>query len=184
MKVWDVHMSIYDRLHELPRHRYLCAMWILCGELRSLYAQSLASEEESLMSATLDLVRKTAIGEGVMADTARAADLVGMWRKLIDEQEEMIFPGQLNTCMTFRNLTAEIAGLAEEYYASERLINAVVERWREPRNGRLRVNIEEEVDEASPMARTLDLFRSVVAAIAELPDNEWDPVKVRARILG
>ena len=34
----DAEWSIYQGLRSLPRRPYLVAMWIVCGELRTLYA--------------------------------------------------------------------------------------------------------------------------------------------------
>jgi hypothetical protein len=45
----------------MPHRVYLVAMWILCGELRELYAPWTGADEVPLMAATLDLVREVVI---------------------------------------------------------------------------------------------------------------------------
>jgi hypothetical protein len=46
MRVKDAKYSIYFGLKRLPwPPAYLAAMWILCGELRSLYADWIGAEE-------------------------------------------------------------------------------------------------------------------------------------------
>jgi hypothetical protein len=53
--------AIHRRLILMPHRVYLVAMWILCGELRELYAPWTGADEVPLMAATLDLVREVVI---------------------------------------------------------------------------------------------------------------------------
>jgi len=186
MRVWDAKKSIYNGLRALPRRQYLCAMWILGDELRSLYSDRTADSEQSLMSGTLDAVREVAITGGATAEAAgRAAELAGRWKRLIGERENEVLPGQWNAWVTFESLAAEVAGTAGQYEATERLTLAATERWREPYPGRARrIDPDEEIDDASPMARTLARFRRVVEGISKMPQWSWDPVRVREQILG
>jgi hypothetical protein len=69
----DAEWSIYQGLRSLPRRPYLVAMWILCGELRILYAPWTRGEKVlTLMASTVDLVREAAIS-GEPAELARRA---------------------------------------------------------------------------------------------------------------
>lgn len=185
MRVWDAEGSIYDGLRALPRQRYLCAMWILGDELRSLYVDRASDSEQSLMSRTLDAVRKAATMSEVATETAdMAAELTGRWQRLIRERENEVLPGQWNAWVTFESLAAELAGATDQYQATERLTKAATERWREPYPGKARrIDPDEEVDDTSPMARILARFGRVVSGISQMPERPWDPVAVREEIL-
>ena len=66
-------MAVYAGLRSLEWNRYLRAMWIICGELQSLYAAQLADYDRSLEGEALDLVRQVALLEGLPADGAENA---------------------------------------------------------------------------------------------------------------
>jgi hypothetical protein len=188
VRPWDAKKSIYDGLRALPRRRYLCAMWILGGEVRSLYEDRLTAEERSLMTSTLEVVREvSSTGEATTGAAGRAAELADTWMELIirREDEAQVLPGHWNAWAVFASLAEEIAGKAPPGEGTERLANAATERWREPYPGRARrLDPGEEVDDSSPMARTLAAFQRVVTAISDMPESELDPAAARARILG
>jgi hypothetical protein len=184
VRVWDAENAIYEGLRSLSRRRYLFAMWILCGELRALYSDSLTDAERTLMMSTLDLVQEMAAA-GYASTRAVAEDLVAGWQELITVRQDEVLPGRSNAWVTFQDLAAELAGTSQSYDATERLTLAATDRWRDPyRRGPIRVDPDEEVEDASPMAITLAMFQRVVAGAARLPETVQDPADARSRILG
>jgi hypothetical protein len=168
-------------------------MWILCGELRELYADRLTGAEGSLMASTLEMVRDVVIVGEVTTDMARAAaKLSARWQAWLAERPcalPWVDSGQWNTWVVFADLTAEVAGTCKRYEATERLDNAATERWRELQGRARFIDPDEEIDGASPMARTLSLFRRVVTGVTEMREagmrkTQWDPVKIRMHLLG
>lgn len=188
MRVDDATTAIYDGLLALDSRRYRCAMWIVCGGLRSVYEDRLSAAEDALMASTLDLVRNVVIHGEVAASTARGAtDLSGRWTAMTLKEEAHVMPGQWNTWAVFRDLASEIARTVPEYEAAGRVDLAATDRWREDLPGPLWEDPDEEIDELSPMARSLAFFMQVVAGVAELPDTRirsvgWDPLQVREMI--
>jgi hypothetical protein len=79
----DAKYSIYRGLRSLPRQPYLVAMWILCGELRTLYAPWTDDEVMSLMASTMDLVREAAIAGQSTGAAHRGLELAGAWAPVI-----------------------------------------------------------------------------------------------------
>jgi len=185
MRVWDTENLIYDGLRALPWLRYLSAMWILCGEIRSLFEDRLTSSEQVLISSTMDVVREVVTTGEVRAATGlAAAELVTEWQQLISERQNEVLPGQWNAWITFELLTAELAGTADRYEATERLTLAATERWREPYPGKARmIDKNEEIDDSSPMARTLATFGRVVTHINQAGQLPRDPATVRAQVI-
>ena len=53
---------VYQGLRSLPWRVYLAAMWILCGELRTLYAPWTHEDELPLIAVSMDLVRDVVVG--------------------------------------------------------------------------------------------------------------------------
>jgi hypothetical protein len=198
MRVLDAEVSVSEGLRGLDWRRYLCAMWILCGELRELYADRLTGAERSLMASALDAVREVTMAGEVTADVARkAAGLYQPWKVMITEREDEfeVMAGHLNTWLVFRDLVFELteAGRQYPYLAADRLTLAATDRWRESQELQPGPIIEnpraEVVDDSSPMARTLSLFGRVVTGVTEMRETEmreaqWDPVKVRVHLLG
>jgi hypothetical protein len=188
MRVSDVEDSVYEGLHAMGWRRYLCAMWILCGELQTLYEGWLEDAERSLMASTLEMVRDVVIVGEVTTETSRAAaDLSGRWQAWRAERPSglpWVNPGQWNAWTVFAELTGEVAGTCKRYLATEWLDSAATERWRELQGRARFLDPDEEIDDASPMAQTLSLFERVVTGIGRMPESEWDPVKVQTRLLG
>jgi hypothetical protein len=177
---------IYVSLVSKPRRVYLVAMWILCGELRELYAPWTGTGEEPLMTSTMDLVRDVVIG-GETGETARrGVDLAEAWDAFRTAHEaEAPSGGLVNTWDTFAGLAEEIGGLAGEGAGAQWVINAAEERWRDwDRPGPIVVNWEhaEELTESSPMGQTFMVFYRVVARVSKLVSPEWDPVRIRSEI--
>lgn len=177
MRVRDVEDAIYDGLRDLPWHHYLTAMCTLCELLRDQYQQWLSEDELALMSETLHAVRATAETETPQDYRETAARLKTQWAIRIEDPDWDVIPGQWNTWCTFESLAAEIAGLANPYLATERLLLAVTQRWREPTGKARRIDPDEEVPNASPMAQALTAFNDVVvsAASRQLPASKSSP---------
>src|SRR5579859_3890846 len=130
MNMQEAERAVWHGLKQLPWRRYLAAMWILGGELQSLYAAQLTDEDLALMAATLDLVREAAAA-GVSAEAAeRAGNLTRAWLHLQEVREKEASPGLLNTRITFRDLAAEIGGLESQYNGASCVTNAVTDLWR------------------------------------------------------
>jgi hypothetical protein len=188
MRVKDVKHSAYFRLKALPWHTsYLAAMWILCGELQTLYADSIDADEIPLMTSTMDLVREViTLGESLQAGP-RAAELTETWGEVIaarDDQEGSD-PGLLNALATFEALAQEIVGLSGKHDAANWAMNAAEGRWRDwDQPGPILVDRDEEVDDSSPMAQTLELFGRVASEVTAMQGPDWDPVRIRTQIFG
>src|SRR5947207_2275777 len=111
--VWDAIWSVYTGLRSMPRRVYLVAMWILCDELRELYAPWIGADEVPLMTATMDLIRDVAISGETGETGRRGMDLAEAWNALYSAREaEAVSGGLLNTWATFAGLAEEIGGLA------------------------------------------------------------------------
>jgi hypothetical protein len=104
------------------------------------------------------------------------------WKRLIAEEEKKALPGLWNSWVTFGNLSAEIAGIVPPYLAGERITTAATDRWRDPYIRR-RIDPQEEIDDASSMARTLKTFEDVVTRIAQAAEVESDPSAIREWIM-
>jgi hypothetical protein len=187
----DAKWSIYQGLRSLPRRPYLVAMWILGGELRTLYAPWNNGEKLlELMAATMDLVREAAIS-GESPDLARRALGLGRaWKPILraaDRVDSKTPGGLLNAWTTFALLAQEIGGPARRYAAANWVANAATERWRDlSEPGPVLVSVEnaEEVDESSSMGQTLARFERILSGVSGQVSPEWDPVRIRAAILG
>lgn len=167
------------------RPSYLAAMWILCGELQSLYAAWIEDDEVLLMASTMDLVREVVIaGESPQA-AGRAWELSAAWEPVMDAREPEAPGGLLNVLEIFRSLALEIAEPSGGRYDSANwVLNAVEDRWREwDDQGPVYLDPDEQADDASPMAQTLARFGRVISGVAAWPGPDWDPVRIRAHIL-
>lgn len=192
MRVEDAADSIYEGLRAMDWRRYLCAMWIVCGELRTVYDDRWSAAERSLMTSTLQVVREAVMAGRVPDEVSgQAADLSERWQVFTSEHEDEVMPGQWNAWMVFRDLAAEVAGSSWRYEAAERVDLAATDRWRESftRPGPIRDDPDEEADDASPMARMLSLLQRVVKGVAGVPEElmrreGWDPVNLQNRLLG
>ena len=164
MRVWPTENLIYGELRKLPWVRYLAAMWIICWEVSTLYRERLSESERALMSLTLDAVEQVVFAGGRTMETDDvAAGLVANWKEFEQAHSEEVLPGQWNLWITFQDLAAELSGGAARYAASERVMLASTEIWREPYPGRARrIREDEEIDDNSPMAQTLFLLERIV----------------------
>ena len=189
MRVDDVTGAVYEGLRTLDMRRYLCAMWIVCGELRAVYEDRLSAAERELMASTLHVVSDVVIrGEarGVARDAER---LSRQWNVMTTEREAEVMPGQWNTWMVFRDLASEVTATRPRYESAERVDLAATDRWREHLPGPLLDDPDEEIDDSTPMARTLAFLEQAVVGVAGLPDKRlrevgWDPVRVQEEIFG
>ena len=87
--------------------------------------------------------------------------------------------------ITFEGVAAEITGASAPFYTADWVVGAAVRRWRGPnREGRRRVDPDEEVPDHTPMALTLANFERIVGGITQAPDGVCDPAVLRAQFLG
>ncbi len=186
----DAEWSFYQGLRSLPRRPYLVAMWILCGELRTLYAPWNRDEKVlTLMASTMDLIREAAIS-GESPDLARRAlALARAWAPVLKaaDGDRETSGGLMNAWMTFELLAHEIGGLTRRYAGAEWVTQAATERWRdlsEPGPILVSVELAEEVDESSPIGQTLARFERILSGVSGHVSPEWDPARIRAAILG
>lgn len=189
-RVDDAAGAVYEGLRALEVRRYLCAMWIVCGELRAVYEDRLSARESVLMASTLQVVRDVVIRGEATADAARdAAGLSRQWGVMTSEREAGVMPGQWNAWMVFRDLASEITLSVPRYESAERVDLAATDRWREHLPGSLADDPDEEVDDSSPMARTLAFLTRAIAGVAGLSEARlreagWDPALVQEEIFG
>jgi hypothetical protein len=164
-------------------------MWILCGELRDLYAPWTGDEVMSLMASTMVLVREAAISGEPAAVAGRGLELAGAWEPVIEakDAEPGVYGGLLNAWATFEGMAQEIGGLSGRYDGANWATLAVADRWRDwDEPGPIvmsRVNAEA-VAESSPMGQTFARFRRIVSGVSRQTGPEWDPARIRAAILG
>jgi hypothetical protein len=187
MRVKDAEDSIYDGLRELAWRPYLAAMWILCGELQTLYADEFSDAEQSLIAPTMDVVREVATAGESAELTRQAAELAEAWGDVRTEREDEASPGLVNVWATFEALVQEVAGISRRFDGAEWVTNAVIEQWREANQhnqGPVWLNPNEEVADASLTANTLALFQRVVAEVARAQEGDWEPRQLRAQIFG
>lgn len=185
----DAKFSIYRGLRSLPRQPYLVAMWILCGELRILYAPWTDDEVMSLMTSTLDLVREAAISGESAAAASRGLELAGAWAPVIAAKgaEPGVYGGLMNAWAAFEGMAQEIGGLSGRYDGANWATMAVADRWRdwdEPGPIIMSQVNAEEVVQSSPMGQTFARFRRIVSGVARHAGPERDPAVIRATILG
>jgi hypothetical protein len=183
MRVWDKEDLIYDGLRALNWRRYLAAMWILCDDLRSFFADKHIDVEDRLMASTLELVREVVINGYPEQSVTKAAKLAATWADIYTERQDEVLGEVLNAWATFEGLCQEIAGKTGLYYASDWVTKAATQRWRIPTGRSRYVDRNEEIDDDSPMAQTLTLFEHIVTKIAVWQGTEWDPVNIRSQIL-
>ena len=190
----DAENAIYDGLRALEWYRYLAAMWIICGELRDLYADRLTESERSLLADSLAAVRIAVLDHQVSDSAASDATALNVaWEQLIPDQTVppdqlgALRPGHWNMRVVLADLVGEIAGTCRRYQATERIHHAAGMRFEEkPRPGGrpIRRRPDEQIDDASPRARMLSRIQAIVTGAAQLPgDDERDPARLRARLL-
>jgi hypothetical protein len=153
-------------------------MWILCGELQTLYADEFSDAERSLIPPTMDVVREVAAA-GESAELARqAAELAEAWAAVRNEREHEASSGLLNVWSTFEGMVQEIAGITPRYDGAQWVTNAIIEPWREANHhgqGPILVDPNAEIADGSPTANTLVLFQHVVAEVAGVQEGDWEP---------
>jgi hypothetical protein len=185
MRVKDAEDSIYEGLLGLAWRPYLAAMWILCGELQTLYADEFSDAERSLIPRTMNVVHDAA-ATGASAQLAReAAELSEAWGNVRSEREDEASSGLMNVWATFDGLVREVAGITRRYDGAEWVTNSVIEPWREANHrnqGPVLLDPNAEVADDSPTARTLMLFQHIVAEVARAQAGDLDPRHLRAQI--
>jgi len=186
MRVRDAETSIYHGLLELPWPRYLSAMWIVCGELQSLYWGWLNDGDKELVAETMDVVRQVVIAGKSPEATRDAKKLARAWGRLSQSSRaDEASAGLENAWMTFEALAQEISGICGQYDGANWVTNAATERWRvypPDFEGPIVEDPNEETDDAGPMAQTLALFERIVTKVAEAQGPDLDPASLRAQI--
>ena len=102
-------------------------MWILGGELQSLYEPWICEDDVPLMASTLDLVREVVIaGESPQA-AARGWELGESWELVREarEQDVAVSGGLLDVVITVKTLALEIADPTGRYHSAGWAANAV-----------------------------------------------------------
>src|SRR5258708_36480439 len=131
MRVNDAESSTDQGLRGLAWRPYLAAMWILCGELQTLYADEFGNAERSLIPPTMDVVREVAAAGESAELTRQAAELAEAWGDVRTERDHEASSGLMNVWATFEGLVQEIAGTTPPYGGAGWLTNAIVLPWRE-----------------------------------------------------
>jgi len=167
--VGDAEDSVYQGLQSLPWRVYLVAMWILCGELQTLYAPWIHEADRPLMASTMDLIRDVVIVGESDGTARRGREVARAWGRVIRTRDSAaVSGGLLNAWGTFEGLAQEIGGLAGRGAGAQWVMDAATERWRDwDRPGPIWVNQElaEEVIKSSPMGQTLAVFDRVVTRV-------------------
>ena len=185
MRMSDAEDSIYEGLRGLAWRPYLAAMWILCGELQTLYADEFSYAERSLIPPTMDLIREVAAAGESAELTRQAAELAEAWGDVRNEREHEASSGLMNVRATFEGLVQESAGITPRYDGAEWLTNAVTAPWWEANHhsqGPILLDPNAEVADDSPTARTLALFQHIVTEVARAQEGDWEPRRLRAQI--
>lgn len=196
MKIRETEFGIRRGLEVLSRRPYLAAMWILCDELRSLYAEWISDADRAIMESTMNLVRDAVVSGESAAIAGRAKQVASDWDLLASKHDDKVPIGPANTLVgvglrntweVFWYLALELAGIAPPYHAADWVTNPIEERWRVLKSGPgrrrpIHFDPQEEVDDDSPWAHTLERFYRAVAKAGEAQDRECDPVRLQAEI--
>lgn len=186
MRVNDVTDSIYSGLTALPWHpSYLAAMWLVCAELQSLYATWITDDEVPLMASTMDLVRELVLAGESPEVAGRATGLAAAWAGDLAARRPEAPGALLNVLATFEALAQEIAGLSGRYDGANWAPNAIEMRWwgwDVP--GPIVLDPDEQIDDSSPKGQAFTRFGRVVSGVTAWHGPDWDPVRIRAQILG
>src|SRR5258708_17883089 len=130
MRVNDAESSTDQGLRGLAWRPYLAAMWILCGELQTLYADEFGNAERSLIPPPMEVVREVAAARESAELTRQAAELAQAWGAVRNKREHEASSGLMNVWATFEGLVQEVAGISGRYDGAGWLTNAVIEPWR------------------------------------------------------
>ena len=185
MRVNDAENAIYEGLLRLDWRPYLAAMWILCGELQTLYAAEFSDAERSLLSPTMDVVREVAAAGESAQLTRQATELAEAWRDVRNEREPEASSGLMNVWATFEGLVQEIADITPRYDGAEWVTNAVTAPWWEADHHNhvpIWLDPNAEVADDSPTASTLALFQHIVVEVARAKEGDREPRRLRAQI--
>ena len=188
MRIWVVENAVYDELRAMEWYRYLCAMWMIGGELLQIYDDRMDDSERHAVVATIDLMYACAKSVKVSAESSEAGRELGVeWDRIIDEGENSALPSQLAMWLVFCMLAAEISGESPRNSAVEQVNSALTERFREkPRvDGRRNIQVidpAEEIDDDSPMAILMRRVQRIVDEVPKVPGSVRDPLEVKSLI--
>jgi hypothetical protein len=183
MEVLDVKYTIYTSLADMEWNRYLAVMWILCRELRDMYADELTADEDRLMVSTLDLVNDTILRGNAKASRARGAVLTKSWEQTTQSLEDSASPGRLNIWSTYTGLCRDV-GRPRDPYAAAHWIGNAVEQWRRlPEADVVPKGAAREISDSSPVAKMMRRFMDAIKIVSDLPpDAEINLSQIRSAI--
>lgn len=184
VRITDMEASIRGGLHAMEWRRYMAAMWIISGELQSVYADELGDADSPLIMSTRELVRNVA--RGVLNDGDESArELAGAWLECCAHEDE-VSTGLACLWGVFQYLVGEVTGETDKNRGTW-LFNVTRERWRTPeekmRNEFRIYDPKEEIDDSSPLAEFLKLLQTIVTSVMDY-SGDLDPVLMRATIPG
>jgi hypothetical protein len=141
-------------------------MWILCGELQTLYAGEFSQAERSLIG--------------------QAGRLAGAWGDVRTDRGDEGSPGLWNAWATFEGLVQEIAGISGRYDGAEWVTNAVTQPWWDANHrgpGPIWIDPNAELADDGPTAKALVVFQHVVDEVTRAAsEGDWEPRRLRAQI--
>ncbi len=97
--VGDAEDSVYQGLQSLPWRVYLVAMWILCGELQTLYAPWIHEADRPLMASTMDLIRDVVIVGESDGTARRGREVARGWGRVIRTRDSAAVSGGAAECV-------------------------------------------------------------------------------------
>jgi hypothetical protein len=185
VRISNMEASIRRGLRAMEWRRYMAAMWIICGELQSAFADELGGADLLLIMSTRELVRNVA--RGVVNDGDEgASELAGAWLECC-AHEDQVSKGLACFWAVCQYLVGEVTGEIGKNRGTAWLFNVVRDRWRTPeekmRNAFPIYDPKEEIDDSSPLGKFLNLLQTIVASATDY-SGDLDPVLMRATILG
>jgi hypothetical protein len=125
MRVRDAENGIRDALSSMDWYRYLCAMWVICGEFQASYNSRPRSadhgewDDDAMMDAVLAVTRRVVSAGTISPEAAReAGELWRRWQALTQRNDPDIMDlAQWRLWLIFADLIGEIAGSRRNYGA-------------------------------------------------------------------
>jgi hypothetical protein len=154
-------------------------MWIICGELQALYRERSLGWVRPLESGTLNLVRQVALTPQVPLEAvASAGELHRRWEDLMPALDG-VGVGESHMWQVFADLCGEIAGVFRQHMASEWVMTAATQIWREqshpPDQPMLINDPDEEAADGGPLDQLLMRLQEIVDEVKTAAgiDPEW-----------
>jgi hypothetical protein len=108
VKLLDLEVSTTKRLRELPYPAYLCAIYVMAGEIRRAYLDLLSEKAKLLSTDTLDTVRQALCNTPGRVGSDNG--LYRRWEQLNDDPAEDGPSGWFAAMFTFKALAGEVTG--------------------------------------------------------------------------